>query len=77
VCFSLDVYIRTIAPYAIRREGIMMPKWLEWAHQLQAIFHISLTYATDPFDMERYRVHTTKSCGDRCQHCAYASQPHP
>jgi ADP-ribose pyrophosphatase YjhB (NUDIX family) len=32
----------------------MMPKWLAWVHQLQAISQIGLTYTTDPFDIERY-----------------------
>jgi ADP-ribose pyrophosphatase YjhB (NUDIX family) len=32
----------------------MMPKWLEWVQQLQAITQSGLTYATDPFDIARY-----------------------
>ena len=32
----------------------MDPKWLEWVKQLQAIAQCGLTYAKDPFDMERY-----------------------
>jgi ADP-ribose pyrophosphatase YjhB (NUDIX family) len=29
-------------------------KWLEWAKQIQAISQIGLTYAKDPYDIERY-----------------------
>jgi ADP-ribose pyrophosphatase YjhB (NUDIX family) len=32
----------------------MEPKWLEWAQRIQAISQIGLTYAKDPFDLERY-----------------------
>ena len=30
--------------------------WLEWARRLQAISQIGLTYAKDPFDVERYEA---------------------
>lgn len=30
------------------------PRWLEWAQRLQAIAQTGLTYAKDPFDIERY-----------------------
>ncbi len=30
------------------------PPWLRWAQRLQAIAQTGLTYATDPFDRERY-----------------------
>ncbi len=30
------------------------PRWLRWAQRLQAIAQTGLTYATDPFDRERY-----------------------
>jgi ADP-ribose pyrophosphatase YjhB (NUDIX family) len=32
------------------------PRWLGWARSLQAIAQNGLTYATDPFDRERYRA---------------------
>lgn len=32
----------------------MDPQWLEWARRLQAIAQNGLTYAKDPFDIERY-----------------------
>jgi ADP-ribose pyrophosphatase YjhB (NUDIX family) len=32
----------------------MQPKWLEWAAQLQAIAQCGLTYAKNPFEIERY-----------------------
>jgi ADP-ribose pyrophosphatase YjhB (NUDIX family) len=32
----------------------MVPDWLVWARQLQAIAQTGLTYAKDPFDRERY-----------------------
>ena len=32
----------------------MDPKWLEWAKRLQAISQAGLTYAQDPYDVERY-----------------------
>lgn len=32
----------------------MQPKWINWARQLQAIAQTGLTYAEDPFDIERY-----------------------
>ena len=31
-------------------------KWLEWVQRLQAIAQTGLTYARDPFDVERYEV---------------------
>jgi ADP-ribose pyrophosphatase YjhB (NUDIX family) len=31
------------------------PRWLEWARQLQAVAQAGLTYAQDPFDVERYQ----------------------
>jgi ADP-ribose pyrophosphatase YjhB (NUDIX family) len=33
---------------------VQNPRWLTWAKKLQAIAQIGLTYATDPFDRERY-----------------------
>jgi len=30
------------------------PSWLRWAQQIQAIAQTGLTYATDPYDRERY-----------------------
>jgi len=32
----------------------MDPKWLAWAKKLQAIAQTGLTYAMDPFDIDRY-----------------------
>ncbi|WP_126428703.1 NUDIX hydrolase [Brevibacillus marinus] len=32
----------------------MSYKWLEWSNRLQAIAQAGLTFATDPFDRERY-----------------------
>lgn len=32
----------------------MDPKWLEWAKRLQAVAQNGLTYAKNPFDIERY-----------------------
>lgn len=32
----------------------MEPRWLEWSRGLQAIAQTGLTYARDPFDIERY-----------------------
>jgi ADP-ribose pyrophosphatase YjhB (NUDIX family) len=32
----------------------MEPKWLKWAKQLQTLSQNGLTYAKDPFDIERY-----------------------
>lgn len=32
------------------------PRWLEWARRLQAIAQAGLTYAQDPFDVERYQA---------------------
>ena len=31
-----------------------LPNWLAWSRRLQAIAQIGLTYAQDPFDIERY-----------------------
>jgi ADP-ribose pyrophosphatase YjhB (NUDIX family) len=33
---------------------IQTPPWLDWAKRLQAIAQIGLTYAHDPYDVERY-----------------------
>lgn len=33
----------------------MIPKWLEWAKSLQAIAQNGLTYASNEFDIERYK----------------------
>jgi ADP-ribose pyrophosphatase YjhB (NUDIX family) len=33
----------------------MNPAWLEWMQRLQAIAQTGLTYATDPYDVERYQ----------------------
>jgi ADP-ribose pyrophosphatase YjhB (NUDIX family) len=33
----------------------MIPKWLDWSQRLQAIAQTGLNYATDPFDVERYK----------------------
>jgi ADP-ribose pyrophosphatase YjhB (NUDIX family) len=35
-------------------EPRMEPRWLEWSRELQAIAQTGLTYARDPFDIERY-----------------------
>lgn len=32
----------------------MEPRWLEWSRELQAVAQTGLTYARDPFDIERY-----------------------
>lgn len=32
----------------------MAPQWLEWTQRLQAIAQTGLTYAADPYDIERY-----------------------
>ena len=32
----------------------MEPRWLTWSRELQAIAQTGLTYASDPFDIERY-----------------------
>src|SRR5262245_42148027 len=32
------------------------PRWLEWARELQSIAQAGLTYAKDPFDVERYQA---------------------
>ncbi|CEF42219.1 NUDIX hydrolase [Acetobacter senegalensis] len=32
------------------------PAWLVWAREIQAISQTGLTYATDPFDKERYEI---------------------
>ncbi|GIV77251.1 NUDIX hydrolase [Litorilinea aerophila] len=34
----------------------MNPRWLTWARALQAIAQNGLTYARDPFDVERYQA---------------------
>ncbi len=34
----------------------MEPKWVEWAKRLQAIAQNGLTFATSPFDIERYQA---------------------
>lgn len=34
----------------------MDPQWLEWAKRLQAIAQNGLTFARDPFDVERYEA---------------------
>ena len=31
-------------------------RWLEWAQRLQGIAQTGLTYAKDPFDIERYEA---------------------
>lgn len=33
---------------------IQTPPWLDWAKRLQSIAQIGLTYAQDPYDLERY-----------------------
>ncbi len=33
-----------------------LPRWLEWARKLQSISQTGLTYAKDPYDLERYRA---------------------
>jgi ADP-ribose pyrophosphatase YjhB (NUDIX family) len=32
----------------------ILPKWLEWAREIQAISQIGLTYSTNDFDIQRY-----------------------
>jgi len=34
---------------------ITIPKWLEWAREIQAIAQIGLTYTTNEFDIQRYK----------------------
>jgi ADP-ribose pyrophosphatase YjhB (NUDIX family) len=34
--------------------SIAVPKWLEWAREIQAIAQIGLTYSTNDFDIGRY-----------------------
>jgi len=34
----------------------MNPKWLDWARRLQAIAQTGLTFARDPYDVERYEA---------------------
>ncbi len=34
----------------------MTAQWLDWVRRLQAVSQIGLTYATDPFDIERYEA---------------------
>jgi ADP-ribose pyrophosphatase YjhB (NUDIX family) len=46
-------YVPALSEIA-QQEGVMAPKWLEWARKLQAIAQNGLTYAKDPFDIERY-----------------------
>ncbi len=31
------------------------PEWLRWTRELQSIAQAGLTYAQDPYDLERYR----------------------
>ena len=38
-----------------RIEGSAGPVWLDWAKELQAIAQNGLTFAKDPFDIDRYR----------------------
>jgi ADP-ribose pyrophosphatase YjhB (NUDIX family) len=38
----------------IGERKIMDPRWLKWAKKLQGIAQTGLTYAEDPFDVERY-----------------------
>jgi ADP-ribose pyrophosphatase YjhB (NUDIX family) len=33
-----------------------LPQWLEWARQLQSLSQTGLAYATDVYDVERYRA---------------------
>ena len=33
----------------------MEPQWIRWAKRIQALAQAGLTYATDPYDQERYR----------------------
>jgi ADP-ribose pyrophosphatase YjhB (NUDIX family) len=35
---------------------VPLPKWLEWAKRLQAVSQNGLTYAGNPFDIERYQA---------------------
>jgi ADP-ribose pyrophosphatase YjhB (NUDIX family) len=35
-------------------ESLNRPPWLDWARRLQAIAQNGLTYASDPYDVERY-----------------------
>lgn len=39
-----------------------IPQWLEWARKLQAIAQTGLTYAQDPFDIERYKAVRETAC---------------
>lgn len=46
--------IRGARPRLLRWQSLM--QWLEWAQRLQAIAQTGLTYAKDPFDIERYQA---------------------
>jgi ADP-ribose pyrophosphatase YjhB (NUDIX family) len=37
-------------------QGAMYPKWLEWSTRLQALAQSGLTYAQNPFEIERYEA---------------------
>ena len=43
-----------ISAYLTGSMSAMDSKWLQWAKKLQAIAQSGLTYAKDPFDIERY-----------------------
>lgn len=37
-------------------EGVLVPKWLEWTMQIQAIAQTGLNYAQNEFAVERYQA---------------------
>jgi ADP-ribose pyrophosphatase YjhB (NUDIX family) len=38
----------------VSKDGDRRPDWLRWAQRIQSIAQTGLTYATDPYDRERY-----------------------
>lgn len=45
-----------------------MEKWLEWTRRLQAIAQNGLTYAKDPYDIERYTQLREMAAEIACEH---------
>jgi ADP-ribose pyrophosphatase YjhB (NUDIX family) len=50
------------------------PQWLEWTRQLQAIAQAGLTYAHDPFDVERYQAVRTLAAEITAAHTGIAPE---
>lgn len=46
----------------------MTPKWLLWASKLQAIAQSGLTYATSPYEIERYTAIRDLACEIMAEH---------